>query len=715
VGKFKILEVKKTVDLDQAIEEIHKELSSEKISPVGQFNLEHIKTDLEKYLKKYNGPYQLEEAYIQISGNKLALYYHGGYDRQEITDKFFGLDGEFTTQLEIDYFNYYKDYLTSTINDKLKEKGQTPLKAKELENLFSDYYQGINFSSSAEGVSAGQNPITTYTYKFKNVIGNKMFVLKAIDTTKTRGRIKHEAGHDSNDIREAAPIIIALSEFLNKKVNADELGLDDKQVKSLIKDFTNWTKKDFTTKSLKEKRKYYLYHSQASTISEVIRRNLLYKVIVRGKNTTYGAIREKGRSLFSKENDGKTLSVDKYTPADFIMTQSAKVYEKDSLGDYNNLFANDLLKTGGIGKVSEKYKYIGISQKEDAGARGGRSKELFTILQPERYGKVVWDQFRQLRQDDISNMYEDLNKRLSQSNFIELEGNNGFTKNQWEQKYTILKILEGLVTNNKKHKTITPDAFLEMVKFSMAAWEGMNPCFYKIIGEEIEAFNNERFELSLNLNLSSKITIRYSDTTALLIIPIFISMDTGEGFLSHKMYSVKLPFEVSASGVSPNIQSIEEIEEEGTKEENRVTMKSIVMNEIGMEEGRTYKMLSNMGYSSEEIEKLKLIFKNETWKTWFKEYKRMVYKWITSNLNKIKNSELKKEITQKINLDLKDMETGEGSPAESSIKYQNIRNLLLSDDSGVSYEKATSKFIFESLEEAQNKITEIIDTINNME
>jgi len=713
MGKFKVLEVKQNIELFQVIEEIQTNLSNLKVAPAGQFNLEHIKKSLQIYLNKYNGEYQLEGAYIQISGKKLALYYKGGYDRQDVTNDFFSPNGIFVKQLIDEYIEYYQDYLIVTINDMLKEKGQKELSKFTIFKLFSAYLpvKKLDFYQSTEGESAGANPITTYIYKFKNVINNNQFTLKAIDKSTAKGRTKEEAGHDTNDIKEAAPIIIALTE-LGMDVNAEELGLDKKQIEVLKKQFTNWTEKDKKERSLKEKQKYYLYHSQATTLSEIIKHNLAFKTILRGKNAIYNNIRNTGINLY-KEDTGKTLSIDKYTPADFIMVQSISIPKKKDIIQYNNLFANDLLHTSGnIKKVSTGFKFIGVSQKEDAGARGGRGKELFTVLQSEKYGDIKWGFDFPPTVNKIDEIYQELNKKLKKYNFISLEENNTFIQNNTKQKYSILKILEGLVTNNKKNKTISAESFLEMVKFSMSAWDGLNPCFYKVIGEQIEAFNNERFEISLNLSGTSKIVIRYTEKSAVLIIPVFISMDTGEGFLSHKMYSIKLPFEVSAKGISPNIQSIEEIEQEGEKEENRITSKVIVEAEIGIDKNRPSIILKNMGYKPEEIERLSIILKNESWKTWFKEYKRLVYKWIIKHLDKINGEELRKEIQTKINMDLKDLEMGIGSAAENSHKYQHIRNLLLSDDSGVSYEKATNKYIFESaVTPSEKKIDEFLEKL----
>jgi len=716
MGKFKVLEVK-NVRLIQVSKQIEKELIN--FIPKKKWLQTEVLNELEMFLKKvYDGKYKKWIERVDIGrGNIIAIYHHSQFPRAEVFDVFFDKNtGLFIRHLYDRVVENFQIELETEIINRMNERGfteRTIERDDEITRIVKNltvrfekkgpYTYDMEEEKKGTGKSKDLKKIAIIDFGNKNI---RRFTTGYYDKKGVKG--KEKEGHTTDDTREIAPILFAYK-ILKKTPDAKNLGVSEKSLDSIKKKYEEFATSDI----IEHRKKVKLAEYQGEVIAEIIKANPNYEIYRGGKNTIYSQIRFKGRDLYKKET-GNSIDVNNYTPADFIMSKFNTPPSAEKLTEYNNKFANDLLKNGIIGKVSPEHPLIGISQKESEESRGGAAKQFFSIVKKDIYGTIKIPDASKI---NIDKMYKDINAKLKDYDFIQLETDEGrqfidaATANDDTKQitYELFKMVENLVTGGKgiKAGNIKPEYFLELVEFAIAANPDLNPCFYKLIAADIEAFNNERFEISLNIGGKEKIIVKYSKSAKeiLLNIPIFVTIDTGEGFRKKKLYKVRLPFTVTTDGIVPNVHRLENMES--------ATIDDTINVIAGKKQLNSISHLKAMGYGEKEFQELQSIYETGIRPRWLKRYRELVYTFILRRISKVKDADIQKELKIEIGTELEHIKTGKEDHNEAASAYKHIlNNLFQNEKSGVIWDDENKKYIFESaVTSSEKKIDEFLEKL----
>jgi hypothetical protein len=735
VGKFKVLEVKQPIDPKwaDAMEEVHKTMTdkeSVKKKLIKTFSLKDVENTMTEKLqiaiKKYQTTYPSMKEWRITKGEgekspSIGLYFTGDYDRVEIFDQMMTPQGDIIRPMLDEYRQNYEDNLYVIIQD-IFTKHKLSISDKEIETTFPEYIPVPIDRFYLYKPKSTPERKKEALLNFNNFKLDIPFTLKVVNQKGGRKKME-ECGVMTDTKLEVVPIILAYDD-LNQPFDPKDLSLEQEQVDCLRE--TN-SEQNMKTADRKTKENYIQAKAQSNQIAKSIELNPRFKTIVRGLNDFYTQIREKGVELYIKTKKlDKGIDVNKYTPADYIMVKSKNipVVEGNSaaakLIAYNNLFANDLIdpKSGQLKAIkSGKFVFVGVSQKKTVKAYGGRSGQFFSVIKMSEFGSLkVKDSDENF--DLLRSEYKEINTRLEKmEDIFELNINSDFaTYTESDSKIAtarlkMLRMLDSLISRTGRTKQERTEYFLDLVKFSMCAGEKkgkdwLNPCFYKLLGDKWEVYNNQRFNVELNI-YSSKIKISYGDKFITLTIPLIMTIDTGEGALKNETFEVDVEFEILNNSVSPNMKHLEHIKKKSTP----LRMSTVVGKETGEDNKRWIQILTNIG-KGKEVERLKVLLKNKFEKTWFKEYRFLVYDFINKNIEKVKDASDKKEIIRSIKLDEVRTKKGIGTPQEISNLYNEIL-LSFKNAEGVFYDATNNKFIFtESLKPSQQKIDEILTKLD---
>jgi hypothetical protein len=285
-------------------------------------------------------------------------------------------------------------------------------------------------------------------------------------------------------------------------------------------------------------------------------------------------------------------------------------------------------------------------------------------------------------------------------------------------KYKMIKSLYNVCTNGGKKTEIKEEYFEDLVKFSISMEKELNPCFYKLIGGEISVMNPERMRLELDIenrdleNIENKkkgknyVTIEFDKKFIILNIPIFFDIDDGTK-KRKDYYKINIPFIVKENSFDPIVQNIDHAE--------ALEFKDIVK----MEKRKAKLLLFNLG-KEKEFNELERFWKSEMYKTWFKEYTTLIYNWM---LKMIENNKIKKDsntnlryfemVEKQINEELNNIKEGYANRREAYQRFKAV-SWLFNHLPNVNFNERTFKYIFESINNTQQKISEILSKLDQI-